>query len=271
MGDLIVSSVKFSSADLRLPSVHSYSFLILLQFSLNKPWSDCVICVGERIWLKILQHFTGGWSHLQTLVHSTTSDGVQYIYAPFSCWMYQMTVEHFPQHAAASVKLLGSLSRYKTLLRDDVFIPVSLPVFCCGSFSRLKYCTLALTLSSASLWIQSQTPQVIFPHTLLLSASLLLSSSSSQEATSIWLWLRAELHYFCCWFHSNLHKYYQYIYGFSSLWFTTHFPQFCDFCKMLKPIKYELASLQLLSFTLCLYYLSQSKDSSSMPVTCLEH
>lgn len=88
VGDLIVSCVKFSSADLRLPSVHSYSFLILLQFSLNKPWSDCVVCVGERIWLKILQHFTGGWSRLQTLVHSTPSDGVQYIYAPFSCWMY---------------------------------------------------------------------------------------------------------------------------------------------------------------------------------------
>lgn len=198
VGDLFVSCVKFSSADLRLPSVHPYSFSILLQSSLNKPWSDGVVFVGERSWLKISQHLTGGWSPLQTLVPSTTSDGAQYIYAPFSCWMYQMTVEHFHQHSAASVKLLGSLIRYKTLLRDYVFIPVtiyfSLPVFCCGSFSRLKYCTLALTLSSASLWIRSQNPRVIFPHTLLLSASLLSSSSSSQEATSIWLWQRTELH-----------------------------------------------------------------------------
>lgn len=121
-----------------------------------------------------------------------------------------MTVEYFHQlAAAASVKLLDSLNRCKTLFRDDVFIPVtiyfSLSLCSCGSFSRLKYCGLATTLSSASLWTQSQNTQVIFP---TLGCSLLHCFHLLHL-----LWKRARLALtenraalICCWFDSNIHK-----------------------------------------------------------------
>lgn len=191
--------------------------------------------------------WAGDWrfdSTFQTTVLSATSDWVPCVYAAFSCWMDQMTVGYFHQLAAASVKLLDGLNRCKTLFRGDVFIPVtiyfSLSLCCCGSFSRLKYCSLATTLSSASLWTQSLHSSPI-PHTRLLSAPLLSSSSTSLEAAlssfdreqSCINLLLVRFKYtqtpliFC-------------IYGPSSLWFA-HFASFCVFSKMIEPVKHEHA------------------------------